>query len=255
MKSRSESYQERPLREGARFFLTLRAGVTVLGFYAFALSTIFLLTLWINVEVAAGFVAGPFIRAIRVRRALRSHFGILRAFLRSFRLGKNVDACVKLQQGDAPELFGMIESACIRTQVPFPREVFVEMHLNAWVRLKGSRRGARTVVLGLGYDLLAGLTAGELEAVLAHELTHARLTQRAVRDALSRGLHRAVQLVRNLAALPRRGKGRSSTLGRLLLGIADALATGAAKWIAAVSRQEEFDADWGAAELCGAPCC
>ncbi|HEX4121953.1 MAG TPA: M48 family metalloprotease [Verrucomicrobiae bacterium] len=253
MKPQSETSLERPLSGGAKLFLTLRASFVVLAFYAFAFSAILFLTLWIGLEMAAGFVAGTFTRAVGVRRALRNHFGLLRAFLGSFRLDKSIEARVKLDPADAPELFTMIESACLRTQVPFPREVFVEMHLNAWVRLKGWRRGTGTVVLGLGYDLLAGLTAGELEAVLAHELTHARLTQRAVRDGLARGLERAVQLVRNLALAGRHRKAASSVLRQVFLAMSDALATSAAKWIAAVSRQEEFDADWGAAELCGAP--
>jgi Zn-dependent protease with chaperone function/tetratricopeptide (TPR) repeat protein len=253
MKAQPATPLEKPLRGGSKFLLTLRAGLTVLGFYAFALGTIVLLTVWMGLEMAAGFVAGAFSRAVGARRALRSHFGLLRAFVRSFRLEKSIEARVRLQQAEAPELFGLIESVCSRAKIPFPSAVFVEMQLNAWVRLTGWRRGTGKVVLGLGYDLLAGLTAAELEAVLAHELTHARLTQRAMRNGLSRGLDRAVQLVHNLNAAPRRGKGRSSNLGLFLLRVSDSLAISAARRIAAVSRQDEFDADWGAAGLCGAP--
>ena len=38
----------------------------------------------------------------------------------------------------------------------FPPQVFLEMGAGAWVRLRGYRRGAGKVALGLGFDLLAG---------------------------------------------------------------------------------------------------
>ena len=103
----------------------------------------------------------------------------------------------------------MIEALCARTHIARPRQVLLEMQMNAWVRLGGFRRGAGKVVLGLGSDLLAGLTRGELEAVLAHELSHAKVTRRAVRPWLSRGLDRAAQISRGLKAraAPRRGTG------------------------------------------------
>ena len=127
------------------------------------------------------------------------------------------------------------------------------MEAGAWVRLKG-RRGLSGVALGLGFDLLAGTTQSELEAVVAHELSHAKLTQRADRNWLVRGLERAAQLSRRLSQLadPRPAKAPSAGLARLSLRVSDRLAEAAAQRIAAFSRQEEFEADRGAAEISGA---
>ncbi len=52
------------------------------------------------------------------------------------------------------------------------------MNAIAWVKLKGYRKGSGKTTLGIGYDLLAGLPEAEVEAVLAHEMVHARLVQR-----------------------------------------------------------------------------
>jgi len=251
MKSQSDMPVETPLAGGAKFFLTIRACLAVSAFYGFAFATVFLSTVWIALELAVGFVAGFFVRAIGIRRKLRTHFRILRAFLRSFRLDKAIEARIELQRDDALDLFQMVESLCAQMAVRFPGKVFLEMQLNAWVRLKGWGDGRGANALGLGYDLLAGLSVGELEAVLAHEFTHARLTQRALRDWLEHGLERAVQLVRGLTE-PRRAKAAPSALGSFLPRIADSIAESAARWIAALSRQEEFEADFGAAEICGA---
>ena len=67
------------------------------------------------------------------------------------------------------------------------------MGVNAWVRLKGYRRGAGTTILGVGYDLLAGMSQTEVEAVLAHEMAHARLVQRGFSRWLTGGVSRVVE--------------------------------------------------------------
>jgi Zn-dependent protease with chaperone function len=193
MKSQPERALERPLDGGGKFFLTVRAVLLIFLFYAFAGATIVLLSVWLALETVLGFVAGWFVRTVALRRAVREHFGLLKTFLRGFRLEKSIDARIRLEPEDAPELFRLIESLCIRTETALPRDVFLEMQLNAWVRLQGWRRGG-AAVLGVGFDLLAGLSERELETVLAHELTHAKMTQRATRDWLARGLERAVNL-------------------------------------------------------------
>jgi Zn-dependent protease with chaperone function len=173
--------------------------------------------------------------------------------VRSWHLRKVDETCTPLAPEEAPALFSMLESLCFLRRIDFPPQVFVELEAGAWVRLHGYRRGAGKIALGLGFDLLAGTTQSELEAVIAHELSHAKLTQRAVRNWLAHGLERAVQLSRGLSKLgaPRRAKARSSRLARVFLRVSDFLAEAAAQRIAAYSRQEEFEADRGAAEISG----
>ena len=108
--------------------------------------------------------------------------------------------------------------------------------------------------LGLGFDFLAGATQSELESVIAHELSHPKLRQQFTRTCLSRGLERIVQLSRSPtnSTTPRRGKAQSSRIARVFLGAVDAIGEMAARQIAVLSRQEEFTADRGAAQIVGA---
>jgi Zn-dependent protease with chaperone function len=109
---------------------------------------------------------------------LDAHLQVPRAFFRSLWTQKGVEFRVALQPPDAPGLFLTLQRLCTRAGVEMPNEVFLEMNMNAWVRLRGYRRGAGRTLLGVGYDLLAGLSEPEVEAVLAHEMMHAKRVQR-----------------------------------------------------------------------------
>lgn len=220
----------------------------ILLFYAFAAGAISLLAVLVAVELVLGFAGGRLRWAFQARQAFRKHFALARIFVRSLRLRKTADSSISISAADAPGLFRMIESLCLQTGINNPPQVFLELEVGAWVRLKKN-----TFALGLGFDLLAGATRAELESVIAHELSHAKLTQEFMRNWLSRGLERIVQLSRRLSSLtvPRRGKAQSSRLARLFLHIADGLGETAARHIAALSRAEEFAADLGAAQIVG----
>ena len=241
------------MTSAGKWLLTFRAALIIFLFYGFVFCSILCLTAGVALEFAAGFAGGRFHWAVAVRRALRTHFGLLKIFARGLCRSKTSAARVLLEPEAAPELFVMIETLCARTQVVAPRQLWLEMQLNAWVRLGGflPRRGR--VVLGVGYDLLAGLTRDELEAVLAHELTHAKVAGHAVRHWLARGLERAVQISRGLSGrtAPRHRRVQIPFLTRSLVSAANWLAETAAESISASSRQDEFEADRGTAELCG----
>jgi Zn-dependent protease with chaperone function len=254
MTSRSDRLGDGPGTNASKLLVIVAGFSIVLLFYSFVIATILFLAVLIAVEFMAGFLGGRFWWAFEARQAVRRHFALAGVFLRSLRLRKVVEGCVPVAPDEAPELFSMLESLCFLRGIVFPPGVFLEMQAGAWVRLKGSRRGAGKVALGLGFDLLAGTTRSELEAVIAHELSHAKLTQRAVRNWLSRGLERAVQLSGGLSKLitPRRQKAHFPRLARAFLRVSNNLAEAAAQRIAAYSRQEEFEADRGAAEISGA---
>src|SRR6266581_5830809 len=120
--------------------------------------------------------------------------------------------------------------------------------------MRGYRRGTGRTSVGIGFDLLAGLTVSEVEGVLAHELAHARLVQRGFSRWLKKGLARLSQVTTELsacAAAYRQANARSD-LTETTLEVFDALTRRAARLVATYSRQDEFAADRGAVELCGA---
>jgi Zn-dependent protease with chaperone function/Tfp pilus assembly protein PilF len=240
---------------GASKWPQISGGVAIIFlFYTYVVAALLFLAVLIAVEWVAGVFGGRFRWAFLARKSFRGHSALAGVFLRSCRLRKVAETCVPLAPADAPALFSMLESLCFLMGIAFPPQVFVALEAGAWVRLHGGRRGADKVALGVGFDLLAGATQSELEAVMAHELSHARLTQRAVRNWLARGLERAVQLSRGLSKLsaPRRAGAQSPRLARVFLRISDHLAEAAAQRSAAYSRQEELEADRGAAEILGA---
>lgn len=243
-----------PGRDSSKLLPIISSIFIIFLFYSFVVGAVLFLAVLIALQLVAWFVGGRFRWAFKMRQFFRGHFALAGVFLRSLRLRKIAESCVPLAPADAPELFSMLESLCLRRGIGFPPEVFLEMEAGAWVKLKGRRGAAGMVALGLGLELLAGTTRSELEAVIAHELSHAKLTQRMVRNWLARGLERAVQLSSGLSKLnaPRREKANSSRMTRAFLHISDRLAEAAAQQIAAYSRKEEFEADDGAAEISGA---
>src|SRR5688572_11613036 len=72
---------------------------------------------------------------------------------------------------EAPELYNMLENLCISRGIPMPRlEIIDTPALNAYAA--GLREGDYTIAVTRG--LLERLEPSEIEAVLAHELTHIR---------------------------------------------------------------------------------
>lgn len=159
---------------------------------------------------------------------------------------------------DAPELYNLLENLCISRGVTMPRLKIIETSaMNAYASGLTEKQYTITVTRGL----LARLEREEVEAVLAHELTH--ILNRDVRllvvsvifvgiismvvEILFRGmLHGGARR----AGGARRGK--SGNAGAL---IAIAIAAMALAWLLAVvirfaiSRKREYMADAGAVEL------
>jgi len=245
---------ERPLNQMAKATLIGSAcGVMVL-FYGFAIASTLFLLLLVALEACLVVAALRFGATGLVVGIMNRHAAILRAFLRGFRLPKGAELQIALEPDDAPKLFAMVGSLCGRLQIRPPHVISLEMSANAWVRLKGYGRGAGKTVLGVGYDLLGGLAKPEVDAVLAHEMAHAKLIQRGFKQWLTGGFARSIRLATDLTqqVAGLRRAGRSSSLASMFLSIADRLARTSARLVATYSRQDEFAADRGAAELCGA---
>lgn len=159
-----------------------------------------------------------------------------------------------LSREEAPELHCLIERVAARIGVPPPQRTVLEMTATAWVDLRGHRRGQGRAKLGIGYDLLILLTADEIEAVIAHEMAHAKLVERGLFRWMANGIHRMGQLSQGLHPLiseARASKQRFWT-ARILAHCVKSLARLERRLFAASSRQDEFAADRLAAEVCGA---
>jgi Zn-dependent protease with chaperone function/tetratricopeptide (TPR) repeat protein len=250
---RSTIAGERPLTPAERSALVATAATTTLLFYVVATAvSIALLALCtvlvIILVVAARLGASGFIAPIVEREWL-----LLKIVVRSLWLPKPVNYRLKIEQREAPRLFALLTRLSTKMGVRPPDEVFVEMNNGAWVQLKGLVRGRGTTLLGVGYDLLAGLPEHEVEAVLAHEMAHAGLVNRGLSGWMNRTLGRLVRMTSDLRTytLERKEKGTKSLLGEVLFQLCDMLTRRSVRLVATYSRQDEFEADAGAAEACG----
>jgi heat shock protein HtpX len=221
-------------------------------FYLFTVVSVLGLSVLLLVELCLVVALARFGLAGMMVRAMSEHVGALPVFLRSLRVRKTTEFNISLKPEEAPGLFALLQKLCERVDVRLPQGVALEMTCGAWVRLKGYRRGAGKTTLGIGYDLMAGLSDAEVEAVLAHEMMHAKLVQRGFSQLLRGGLNRAVQLARGLSAqveVARRSR-RSAEISKGFLRCADWFARSCAKLVATCSRQDEFAADLGATQVC-----
>src|SRR5262245_23447263 len=250
----SEVSVERPLTPWARTGLIVATSAVIVVFYAFALVAAFTLLLVLAGELLLVLALLRFGLAGWMIRVMDAHVRVVGILLRSLWLpAGTAQFHIPLREPDAPELFRRLRSLSERIQVRPPDDVQLEMSVNAWVNLKGFRSGAGTTRLGIGYDLLCGLTMSEFEAVLAHELAHAKLIQRGFNRAANSALGRCAALVNRLSAHVREGRDlrQERALACSLLAPADALIRILARLVAACSRQHEFEADRLAAEISG----
>jgi heat shock protein HtpX len=144
-----------------------------------------------------------------------------------------------LRPSGSPQLFTLINDVARATSQEPPREVYLLNDVNAWVSHRGGVMGfGSRRVMGVGLPLLTGLSARELEAVIAHEFGHYCSGDVALgpwiyktRAAIARTL---VGVRETFLELP------FNWYGRLFL-----------KMTMAVSRRQEFIADETAARIAG----
>src|SRR5437867_2493327 len=245
---------EKPLTPAARAGLVVNAAITILLFYLTAILFMAGFGALALILLVAAVLAARFGMAAFVGRLMRVPVRLLGILGRRLWLSSGTTYRIALTPNDAPGLFEMSRGLSRRSAVAPPESISIEMHMNAWVHLRGYRRGSGRTSLGIGFDLLAGLTVSEVEAVLAHELAHARLVQRGFSRWLKRGLARLGQVTTELSACAAayRQANATSDLAETTVRVFDGLTRRAARLVATYSRQDEFAADRGAVELCGA---
>ncbi|MFC0219260.1 M48 family metallopeptidase [Pseudochelatococcus lubricantis] len=163
-----------------------------------------------------------------------------------------------ITRADAPELYALLENLCISRGLRTPRLAVMETDaLNAYASGLNEDQYAVTVTRGL----LATLNRAEIEAVLAHELTHIR--NRDVQLMVTAMIIAGVvsffgeMLFRWLRFAPMRSSSRDNDRkgGGAALAIVVALVLAVLAWVLSIairfslSRSREYLADAGAVEL------
>lgn len=158
-----------------------------------------------------------------------------------------------IEPQQAPELYAMVERLCQRAGLPMPKLYVVpSMGANAFATGRDPNHAAVAVTQGI----VNLLPADELEAVIAHELSHIRnrdtLTQ-AVAATVAGAISYMAQMLQfgMMFGGMSRDRQNANPIGVL---VAIFLAPLAATVIQmAISRTREFEADAGAARLTGNP--
>ncbi len=244
---------ERPLSSGRMAALVATATGVLLLFYVWAVVVLAAIGVALVVGAVAALAAARVGLMGVVVGWLQRLVGVGGVVLRSLGVSRGADYRMPLSRADAPRLFERVERLSARLGMAPPDQVALEMGANAYVELRGVRTGRGRTTLGIGLDFLAVLTERQLEAVLAHEVAHARLIQRGWRGWLNGGNARMQQAASGLRMLAEAtGKeDRPARLPGALAMVPERLGRTAACLAMAYSRQHEFAADRLAAETCG----
>ncbi|WNZ25140.1 MAG: M48 family metalloprotease [Leptolyngbya sp. IPPAS B-1204] len=157
-----------------------------------------------------------------------------------------------LSQAQAPELYAMVERLSQRAGLPMPRLYVVpSMGANAFATGRNPQNAAVAVTQGI----VNLLPADELEAVIAHELSHIKnrdtLTQ-AVAATVAGAISYLAQVMQfGMMFGGGRNREGGNPFGMLFAIILAPLAASVIQM--AISRTREFEADAGAARLTGNP--
>jgi heat shock protein HtpX len=192
--------------------------------------------------------------------ALMVYLGINPSFIAIFSLGamfvqyyysdtiviKTMGAEI-VSESEAPELHELISRLCSMADLPKPRIAIVRTNIpNAFA----TGRNQKNAVVAVTTGLMQQLNSSELEAVLAHELTHVKN-----RDAMVLTIASFISTLAYYFMLFGGGGRRDRDSGNAILIFLASIIVYAASYllIMALSRYREFAADRGAAVITGQP--
>jgi heat shock protein HtpX len=152
-----------------------------------------------------------------------------------------------LTESEAPELHEMINRLCSIADLPKPKIAMVNTNIpNAFATGRNKSHAVVAVTTGL----MQQLNSGELEAVLAHELTHVKN-----RDAMVLTIASFISTLAYYLMLFGGGSRRDKDSGNAILIFLASIVVYAASYllIMSLSRYREFAADRGASIITGQP--
>jgi len=152
---------------------------------------------------------------------------------------------------EAPELYGIVRGLVDRANMPMPRVYIVDTPMpNAFATGRNPSHAAVAATTGI----MRILDRNELEAVMAHELSHVRNRDTLI-SSVAATIAGVITFVANMAQWSLIFGGNDDDGGNIVGVIAMAILAPIAAMIIqmAISRSREFGADAGGAELCGRP--
>jgi Zn-dependent protease with chaperone function/tetratricopeptide (TPR) repeat protein len=248
---------DRVLSPPERTRLMVTAAGAVLLFYLLALASLALLGLYLLAGAVVALGAARFGLSGRVIAGLRVPEELVRVISRSLFLPRGRDASIEVSAEEAPLLFALVDSVAARAGVTAPDRTVLEMGCNAAVQLGGYLTGKGRTTLYLGLDFVAGLSERQLEAIIAHEMAHARLVQRGFNVWLRKAIIRAWRLAGAVEAFGQALRAHDSDpmSVSIVRAWSGPLAQTCGRLESAYSRQDEFAADGLAAQICGTAIC
>lgn len=157
-----------------------------------------------------------------------------------------------VSESEAPQLHGMITRLCAIADLPKPQVAIVRTQVpNAFATGRSQNKAVVAVTTGI----MDKLSPAELEAVLAHELSHVKNRDMAVMTIASFLSTVAFYFVRYSLYFGNMGGGRRRDGGGIILVWLVSIAVWVVSFILirALSRYREFSADRGAAVITGQP--
>src|SRR6266581_6248720 len=146
---------ESPLSPAARAGLVASAGGTILLFYVTALLSMVAFGALAFILLCVTIGAARFGLAAFVGRLLQVPVRLIGILGRKLWLPSETTYRIALTREDAPDLFAIARELSRRSAVAPAESIFIEMHSNAWVMMRGYRRGTGRTTLSIGFDLLA----------------------------------------------------------------------------------------------------
>ncbi len=152
---------------------------------------------------------------------------------------------------EAPELYGIVRGLVDRANMPMPKVYIVDTPMpNAFATGRNPSHAAVAATTGI----MRILDRDELEAVMAHELSHVRNRDTLI-SSVAATVAGVITFVANMAQWSLIFGGNDEDGGNIIGVLAMAILAPIAALVIqmAISRSREFGADKGGAELCGHP--
>lgn len=157
-----------------------------------------------------------------------------------------------IQSAQAPELFGIVQRLVQQADLPMPRIAIIDTQMpNAFA----TGRNPRNAVIAVTSGLLRQLSNPELEAVLAHEMTHIRnhdMVVMTMAGSVAAVASWVVQMGFWFGLGDNRNRNGGNGFAGLLI-VSLAVSVISQVLVLALSRYREYAADRGSAILTGAP--